>query len=246
MPKYFRFEMVVWSVAWSRTHQLVLGDWRKLRNYFGISVSTVLAWLLLGGPAAVTNYFWGLEAVFFGAGMYFLAVLAWQLVTAPYKIWRDQQSEIKSLNIALSPVERRLKFEVGNADEYLQSRGTYMFKITNYGDDSSTCLARLLGYTQDENEQVVNTVLPTRRQWEETRSGRFNLSKDESKYVMLIGRFPDGWYFLLEGGIQGPLQLESPILAEVAILGCGDKASTTIIIELLDEETRLLRLTQDK
>lgn len=246
MYKYFRFEMAALSTAWTRTLELVWGNWQKAPYYIAAAAFTSFALFLRGGVPVVTDYILVLAAAFLGAVMLFSTVFAWQLVTAPYKIWKGQQNEIESLNEVLNPKKTRVEIDVGNGDEFVQIRGTYMFKVTNNGEDSSTCLARLVRYTQDENEYVVNEVLPTKRQREEGRSGRFNLSKGESKYIMLIGSFPDGWYFLLESGIRGPLQLDSPITAEVTILGCGDKASTTIIIDLLDEQTRLLRLTKDE
>ena len=194
----------------------------------------------------MTDYVLTLKAAVLGMSMLFLSVLGWQLVTAPYKIWKDQQGRIKILNEAANSDKPSITIDVGNGDEFSQSRGAYMIKVTNNGEDSSNCLARLVKYAQGEKYTLVNEVLPTKRQWEDSRRGSFKLRKGESKYLMLIGSYPDGWYFLLESGIRGPLQLDRPLSAEVAILGCGEKASTTIIIDLLDDQTRLLRLMQDE
>lgn len=183
---------------------------------------------VLSGAAAAT---------FVLASVLFVQALRFS-TTAQYRIWKRQNARIERLE-----EEPKIAFNVSNADEYLLGRSYYMLKVTNFGQDRTNCLIRLVSVADADNIRELNAVLPTKGQWENESRGAFNLRTDESKHVMLIGNFPTGWCFLLENGLSDPYTLERPLKVRVAIYGGGPSYETVILIELLDPHLKLLRLT---
>jgi len=243
MRSYLKYEREIWRLAWSRTKAALSFEPKHIPTYAaGIGLGLLALWLL-GGYGMVVEEATVIGAMVIGVGVLFLIMLGWQVATAPYRIWKGQKSKIAKLEQSLTSQQTRVSFEVGNGDEYLLGRSYYMMKVTNGGNDRSKCLIRLLTVSEGENQHRYNEVLPTKNQWENERRGEFNLRQDESKRVMLIGNFPNGWCFLLENHISEPFSLDKPIKVKVALLGSGPKSQATILIELLDPSTKLLRLT---
>jgi hypothetical protein len=236
-----------WSYKSALEKAYWIPGWQSIKEGLRWEVPLIVAGAVVAGamewPDVIETIIRGL----IGGGAVLLLIIVYQLgryaVAAPYRLWKIQHDEVVSLKQKLDRTKPRVSFSVSNADEYLQSRSTYMFKIRNNGEGSNNCLVRLSAVVQNGASRPYDRVLPTKGQWEQERRGQFNLRAGEPKYVMLIGNFPDGWRFIFENGLSDAFQLDRPISAEIAVYGCGPLSSAVILIELLDESLKLLRLT---
>ena len=218
----------------------------SIRQGWKVEVPLVIAGAIVAGAMGWPNVIeTGIRGLIGGGAVLFLIVIFHVFrysFAAPYRLWKSQQDQIGLLQNQLEAAKPRVSFSVGNADKYILGRSYFMFKIRNNGADSDNCLARLSRVIENSETHEYNRVLPTQGQWEQERRGAFNLRNGEPKYVMLIGHFPDGWHFLFEKGMSEAFQLDQPVLAEVAVYGCGPESSASILIELLDNESKTLRL----
>jgi len=159
----------------------------------------------------------------------FIGVLALRLVydafASPYRVWDELQSRIEKYE------PRAVIHAAGNIQSIFAEPDTYLIQVSNHGADSENCLARLVRYKECGNWIDFNKALVTVRQYEEQRSGGFNLRQGESKYLPLIVKFPDGYRFITETVPSSAVDLSSPCIAEIALYGCGAKVSASIGIE---------------
>ena len=240
MFSYLEYKLALERAHWIPAWQSIKDglQWELPLIFFGAIVAGFMEW-----PDIIETIIRGL----IGGGAVLLLIVVYQIgryaVAAPYRLWKIQHDDVVLLKEELDRTKPRVFFSVSNADEYLQGESNYMFKITNNGKSSDNCLVRLSTIVERGDVREIHRAMPTQAQWEQERRGPFNLRNGESKYVMLMGHFPDGWRFILEQGIGDPFSLDQPIFAEVAVFGCGPMSPAKFLIELLDEQTKRLRLT---
>ena len=104
---------------------------------------------------------------------------------------------------------------------------------------------RLLRYKGVDGWEEFNKPLVTVRQYEEQRTGSFNLRQGETKYLPLIERFPEGYRFVTETVPSSVVDLDSACTAEVTLYGCGPPVTAIFGIEK-GTDGRLLFWRQDE
>lgn len=239
------FSYLEYKLALERAHWIPA--WQSIKDGLRWELPLIFAGAIVAGFMEWPDVIEAIIRGLIGGGAVVFLIVVYQIgrfaVAAPYRLWKIQHDDVVSLKQELDRTKPRVSFSVSNADEYLQARSNYMFKIRNNGEGSNNCLVRLSAVVQNGERRNYDRVLPTQEQWRQERRGAFNLRDGEPKYVMLIGNFPDGWRFIFENGLSDAFQLDRPIIAEIAVYGCGPLSPTVILIESLDESLKLLRLS---